>query len=70
MPKSCVIMYTTKGKKVNTMLETVLIMMAFLYAPFFSMNWLWLFPIALVIFFVKEYLREEEKKNKKNKKRG
>jgi len=63
-------MYTTKGKKVNAMLEMILIMMAFLYSAFFSMNWLWLFPIALVIFFVKEYLREEEKKNKNNKKRG
>ena len=47
------------------MLETILIMMALLYSAFFSMNWLWLFPIALVIFFVKGYLREEEKKNKK-----
>ena len=47
------------------MLEMILIMMAFLYSAFFSMDWLWLFPVALVIFFVKKYLREEEKKNKK-----
>lgn len=47
------------------MLETVLIMMAFLYSAFFSIKWLWLFPVAFVIFFVKEYLRDEEKNNKK-----
>jgi hypothetical protein len=51
------------------MFEVVLIMMAFLYSAFFSLAWLWLFPVALVVFLVKEYLREEEKKNKKNKKR-
>ena len=65
MPKSYVIMYTTKGKKVNAMLEMTLMMMAFLYSAFFSMNWMWLFPIAVVIFSVKEYLKKEEKKNKK-----
>ena len=58
-------MYTTKGKKVNAMLEMTLMMMAFLYSAFFSMNWMWLFPIAVVIFSVKEYLKKEEKKNKK-----
>lgn len=52
------------------MLETILMMMAFLYSAFFSPAWLWCFPLALVIFCVKEYLRMEEKKNKKNKKRG
>lgn len=70
MSKSCVIMYTTKGKKVNTMLETILIMMSFLYSAFFSPAWLWCFPLGLAIFCIKEYLRAEEKKNKKNKKRG
>jgi hypothetical protein len=63
-------MYSTKGKKVNAMFETILIMMAFLYGTFLSPAWLWCFPLALVIFCTKEYLREEEKKNKKNKKRG
>ena len=58
-------MYTTKGKKVNAMLEMTLMMMAFLYSAFFSMNWMWLFPVAVVIFSVKEYLKKEEKKNKK-----
>jgi uncharacterized membrane protein len=70
MPKLYVIIYTTKGKKVNTMLETILIMMAFLYSAFFSPAWLWCFPLALAIFCIKEYLKAEEKKNKKNQKRG
>ena len=65
MSKSCVIMYTTKGKKVNAMLETILIMMSFLYSAFFSPAWLWCFPLGLAIFCIKEYLRAEEKKNKK-----
>lgn len=47
------------------MLEMTLMMMAFLYSAFFSMNWMWLFPIAVVIFSVKEYLKKDEKKNKK-----
>lgn len=52
------------------MLETILIMMAFLYSAFFSPAWLWCFPLALAILCIKEYLKAEEKKNKKNKKRG
>lgn len=47
------------------MLEMTLMMMAFLYSAFFSMNWMWLFIVAVVIFSVKEYLKKEEKKNKK-----
>ena len=49
------------------MLETILIMMAFLYSAFFSPAWLWCFPLALAIVCIKEYLKAE---NKKNKKRG
>lgn len=47
------------------MFEAILIMVSLIYSAFFSLTWLWLSPIALVIFCVKEYLREEEKKNKK-----
>ena len=47
------------------MLETILIMMAFIYSAFFSPAWLWCFPLALAIFCIKGYLKAEEKKNKK-----
>jgi hypothetical protein len=46
-------------------IETLLIMIAILYGILLSPAWLWCFPLALAIFCIKEYLRAEEKKNKK-----
>ena len=46
------------------MLEITLMMMAFLYGSFFSMKFLWLFPLALVIFSIRNYLKKDKKNRK------
>lgn len=43
------------------MLEMVLIMMSLLYSTFFSMKFLLLFPLALAIYTVRNYI---EKRNR------
>ncbi len=44
------------------MLEMVLMMVAFLYSAFFSLNWLWAFPAALAVMAIKHYLKGTKKK--------
>ena len=42
------------------MLELILMMMAFLYSAFISLDWMWAFPAALVVMAIKHYFRAKK----------